>query len=86
MKLASLKGPSRDGTLILVNADLSRAVQADGIAPTLQHALEHWDTLQRKLLDAAVFWRRYLALDGSSEWAMHARRALKFCEIQIAHR
>jgi len=38
-----------------------------------------------KLLDAAVYWRRYLAIDETSEWAVRARRALKFCEIQIAH-
>jgi tetratricopeptide (TPR) repeat protein len=36
-------------------------------------------------LDAAVFWRRYLALDDTSEWAAFAKRALKFCEIKIAH-
>ena len=36
-------------------------------------------------LDAAVYWRRYLALDDTSEWAAFAKRALKFCEIQIAH-
>jgi len=32
MKLASLKQGGRDGTLIVVNRDLSRAVVADGIA------------------------------------------------------
>ncbi|QJR16162.1 fumarylacetoacetate hydrolase family protein [Usitatibacter palustris] len=52
MKLASLKGPTRDGTLILVNRDLTRAVKADGIAPTMQYALEHWDEVHGKLLDA----------------------------------
>ncbi len=39
MKLASLKGPTRDGTLVLVGRDLSRAVAASGIAPTMQQAL-----------------------------------------------
>lgn len=53
MKLASLKGPTRDGTLVLVNADLSRAVKADGIAPTMQYLLENWEACYRKLLDAA---------------------------------
>jgi len=53
VKLGSLKGPSRDGTLILVNSDLTRAVRADGIAPTMQYALEHWDDLYRLLIDAA---------------------------------
>jgi tetratricopeptide (TPR) repeat protein len=35
--------------------------------------------------DAIVQWRRYLTLDPSSAWATKARRALKFCEMQIAH-
>ena len=43
MKLASLKGPGRDGTLCVVSRDLARAVKAAAISPTLQHALEHWD-------------------------------------------
>ncbi len=43
MKLATLKQGGRDGTLIVVSRDLSRAVRADGIAPTLQKALDHWD-------------------------------------------
>ena len=34
MKLASLKQGGRDGTLIVVNHDLSMAVVASGIAPT----------------------------------------------------
>ncbi len=52
MKLASLKGPGRDGTLVLVNRDLSRAVAATGIAPTMQQALEDWTSAYPKLLDA----------------------------------
>ena len=42
MKLGSLKEGGRDGTLIVVSRDLSRAVRATGIAPTLQRALEDW--------------------------------------------
>lgn len=41
MKLASLKA-GRDGRLVVVSSDLTRAVAADGIAPTLQAALERW--------------------------------------------
>ncbi len=48
MKLASLK-QGRDGTLIVVNADLTRAVVAEKIAHTLQHALDNWDTLAHDL-------------------------------------
>ena len=53
MKLASLKGPTRDGTLVVVNSALTRAVRADGIAATMQHALESWDVLEPKLRDVA---------------------------------
>lgn len=42
MKLASLK-QGKDGKLIVVSRDLSRAIAADGIAPTLQAALDTWD-------------------------------------------
>jgi len=52
MKLASVKGPTRDGTLVLVNGDLTTAVAASGIAPTMQYALENWEAVYRKLLDA----------------------------------
>ncbi|WP_298719459.1 fumarylacetoacetate hydrolase family protein [uncultured Oceanisphaera sp.] len=41
MKLASLK-QGRDGQLLVVSRDLSRAITADGIAPTLQAALDYW--------------------------------------------
>jgi fumarylacetoacetate (FAA) hydrolase len=53
MKLASLKGPARDGTLVVVDRDLARAVRADGIAATLQYALESWDAVAPKLRDVA---------------------------------
>lgn len=42
MKLASLKHGGRDGSLIVVNKALTRAVSARAIAPTLQYALERW--------------------------------------------
>jgi fumarylacetoacetate (FAA) hydrolase len=41
MKLATLKTESRDGRLILVSRDLTRAVIAEA-APTLQIALDDW--------------------------------------------
>jgi fumarylacetoacetate (FAA) hydrolase len=53
MKLASLKGSTRDGTLCVVSRDLTRAVQADGIAPTMQFALEHWEAAGPRLADVA---------------------------------
>lgn len=49
MKLGSLKEGGRDGTLIVVSRDLSRAVKATGIADTLQHALEEWQVSAPRL-------------------------------------
>ena len=49
MKLATLKQGGRDGTLIVVSRDLSRAVIAAGIAPTLQAALDDWDRAAPRL-------------------------------------
>jgi fumarylacetoacetate (FAA) hydrolase len=42
MKLASLAG-GRDGRLVVVSRDLARMLPADGIAPTLQAALDDWE-------------------------------------------
>ncbi|WP_347261035.1 fumarylacetoacetate hydrolase family protein [Rudaea sp.] len=49
MKLASLKEGGRDGTLIVVSRDLSRAVRATDIAHTLQRALEDWHNAAPRL-------------------------------------
>ena len=49
MKLGSLKEGGRDGTLIVVSRDLSKAVKATGIAPTLQRALEEWQSTAPRL-------------------------------------
>jgi fumarylacetoacetate (FAA) hydrolase len=48
MKLASLKG-GRDGRLVVVARDLTRAAPAWGIAPTLQAALDDWDRVRPQL-------------------------------------
>jgi fumarylacetoacetate (FAA) hydrolase len=49
MKLASLKSGGRDGTLIVVSRDLSRAVAVPEIAPSLQAALDGWAACAGKL-------------------------------------
>ncbi|MGF6710257.1 fumarylacetoacetate (FAA) hydrolase [Luteibacter sp. W1I16] len=49
MKLASLKEGGRDGTLVVVDRTLTRAVKATGIAPTLQAALDEWHALAPRL-------------------------------------
>ncbi len=49
MKLATLRTGGRDGALILVSTDLTRAVSATGIATTLQAALDTWADTAPKL-------------------------------------
>jgi fumarylacetoacetate (FAA) hydrolase len=48
MKLGSLK-MGRDGELIVVSKELTRAVRASGIAPTLQAALDAWGATRPRL-------------------------------------
>jgi fumarylacetoacetate (FAA) hydrolase len=43
LKLASLKTGGRDGTLVVVSRDLTRAVAVRDIAPTLQSVLDDWE-------------------------------------------
>lgn len=43
MKLATLKNGTRDGRLVVVSRDLTRATDAARIAPTLQAALDKWE-------------------------------------------
>lgn len=52
MKLASLKS-GRDGTLAIVSRDLTRATIAEGVAPTLQRALDDWDEVAPRLVRLA---------------------------------
>ncbi|MCK7592194.1 fumarylacetoacetate hydrolase family protein [Pseudomarimonas salicorniae] len=49
MKLGSLKEGGRDGTLIVASRDLARAVRVPDIAPTLQRALEDWESTAPRL-------------------------------------
>lgn len=49
MKLATLKDGTRDGQLAVVAKNLKTAVLADGIAPTLQSALDDWSFIAPQL-------------------------------------
>ncbi|MFA9216877.1 MAG: fumarylacetoacetate hydrolase family protein, partial [Sphingomonadaceae bacterium] len=49
MKLATLKDGTRDGQLIVVARDLKTAQLADGVAPTLQRALDDWTFIAPQL-------------------------------------
>ncbi len=53
MKLASLKN-GRDGRLVVVSRDLTRATEAGEIAPTLQSALDDWARVAPKLASLAA--------------------------------
>lgn len=53
MKLASLKEGGRDGTLVVVDRELTRAVKVPHIAVTLQQALERWNRAQPALQGVA---------------------------------
>ncbi|WP_313033194.1 fumarylacetoacetate hydrolase family protein [Massilia alkalitolerans] len=67
MKLATLKDGTRDGMLVVVSRDLKTAHVADGIAPTLQAALDDWAFIAPQLADL------YLLLNEG-----HARRPFDF--------
>jgi fumarylacetoacetate (FAA) hydrolase len=49
MKLSSLRTTSRDGQLVVVSRDLSRAVAVPQIATTLQQALDEWASIAPQL-------------------------------------
>ena len=49
MKLATLKDGTRDGQLAVVSRDLKTAHLADGIASTLQKALDDWTFIAPQL-------------------------------------
>lgn len=69
MKLSSLRTRSRDGQLIVVSRDLSRAVAVPQIALTLQAALDDWQEAEPRLravsdaLNAGAELEKMFALD-----------------------
>ena len=54
MKLATIPGTTPDGTLVVVSNDLSFATPVPDIAPTMQHAMDHWSTAQPRLAALAA--------------------------------
>jgi fumarylacetoacetate (FAA) hydrolase len=53
MKLASLRTESRDGALLVVSRDLTRALAVPEIAPHLQAALDEWAEMKPRLETAS---------------------------------
>jgi fumarylacetoacetate (FAA) hydrolase len=59
VKLASLKRGGRDGRLVLVSRDLGHCLLVPGIAPTMQAALDDWDTAAPRLAERAAALESY---------------------------
>jgi fumarylacetoacetate (FAA) hydrolase len=49
MRLATLSGTGPDGQLVVVSADLRRALSAQSVVPTMQAALENWNAVEPAL-------------------------------------
>ncbi len=65
-------------------ACLNRALEANpGYADAMFNMALVLQRLERHA-EAAEWWRRYLGADSNSPWAARAKRALKYCEIQLA--
>jgi len=71
MKLASLKS-GRDGKLVVVSRDLSRAVSAEAIAPTLQAAMDDWARCEPQL---SALYDRLQAGEAAGEFAFDTTQA-----------
>lgn len=54
MKLATLNEGGPDGALLVISADGTRFVRAEGVAPTLQAAIERWDEVAPALRDLSA--------------------------------
>lgn len=68
MKLATLRTGGADGTLVVVSDDLKRAIVVDGIAHTLQGALERWDSVAAHLQNVYDDLNGNETLDGVFEF------------------
>jgi fumarylacetoacetate (FAA) hydrolase len=64
MKLASLKTGGRDGKLIVVSRDLTRAVAASEVAASLQAALDDWPAKAPRLQQIATMLNAGRAADA----------------------
>lgn len=66
MKLATLKTGGRDGTLVVVNRDLSRYQAVPEIARSLQAALDDWDTVAPRLAEVYAALNAGIVADARS--------------------
>jgi len=75
MKLATYKNNTRDGKLMLVNRDLTKAIEVADVAATMQQALDNWREIE------PVLQARYDALNNDSANAQNFDEAL--CESPL---
>lgn len=75
MKLATYKNNTRDGKLMLVNRDLTKAIEVADVAATMQQALDNWREIE------PVLQARYDALNNDSANAENFDEAL--CESPL---
>jgi fumarylacetoacetate (FAA) hydrolase len=54
MRLTTLPGPTPDGRLAVVSSDLTQAVDATDLSPTLLQALERWEEVEAPLQERAA--------------------------------
>ena len=64
MKLATLKAGGRDGKLIVVSRDLTRAAAASEVAPNLQAVLDDWHAKAPKLAQLSALLNTGRAADA----------------------
>ena len=62
MKLASIDNDTRDGQLVVVNKDLSKAVKVAEIALTMQNAIDNWKETEPKL--QKIFELKFRKVNG----------------------
>ncbi|MFT7258674.1 MAG: fumarylacetoacetate (FAA) hydrolase [Glaciecola sp.] len=75
MKLATYKNNTRDGKLMLVSRDLTKAIEVADVAITMQQALDNWQSIQ------PILQTRYEALNEGSLGAENFDEAL--CESPL---
>jgi fumarylacetoacetate (FAA) hydrolase len=68
MKLSTLRNGTRDGQLIVVNRDLSRAVAVPEIARTMQGALDDWERVGPQLQTVSDRLNDGAALGGAFDF------------------
>jgi fumarylacetoacetate (FAA) hydrolase len=73
MKLASIPDGTRDGRLVVVSRDLTRAAAAEGVAQTMQEALDRWSEVEGPLRALA---EKLVAGAAKGEMAFDPAKAL----------